>query len=161
MPAHRKQKPFRCAFATPEPVVTKPRAPRRVLSAEEKAANALMRERKKEWEATLVPAPENERFRWPKGTVAMFPSDAKKAFKLTPREIDTLKREHVQNSFKSFVRLADVEDLARRKHIALAGSPDDYTPPPSWSLLTHTRINDDAHRYQTNWGIHRAQRIRW
>ncbi|EJD41404.1 hypothetical protein AURDEDRAFT_127128 [Auricularia subglabra TFB-10046 SS5] len=158
MPAYRTQKRFRCAFASPEPAAKKPRAPKKVLSPEEKAANALTRDKKKAWEATLAPAPENDSIVWPKGTVGMFPNDAKTAFKLTPKEIATLRREHVQNSRKSFVRLADVEDLARRKHIALGGSADDYTPPSRWSLSTHTRSSDDARRVQTNWGIYRPQR---
>ncbi|KZV85930.1 hypothetical protein EXIGLDRAFT_725383, partial [Exidia glandulosa HHB12029] len=142
MPAHRSSK-SRCAFASPPPA-KKPRAPRKVVSAEEKTANALVREKKKAWEATLVPPKADPGFTWPQGTVGMFPSDAKTAFKLTPKEIDTLRREEIQGSRKSFVSLADVKNLARRKHLALHGKDVEYVPPSDWQVSTHTRQNDST-----------------
>ncbi|KAJ7837328.1 hypothetical protein B0H14DRAFT_2589193 [Mycena olivaceomarginata] len=125
MPAYRRTK-FTCAYAEPTP---RPSRPSRSQEAPEghdprgtrrrgykKLVNKSKRELKKEWEATLVPATQSPTFYWPAGTRGLYPSDAKRVYKLTPKEMDTLKREHIQNSPKSIVRLSDVLDLAKRKH---------------------------------------------
>lgn len=78
-----RRKRSRCAgymheSSSEAPVAQSPkaRAPRRVLSPEEKeaakakkAANVRKREKKARWEETLVTCIEEEGFRWPEGTV--------------------------------------------------------------------------------------------
>ena len=94
-------------------------------------------------------------------SVAVVPTDidvvltAKRAFKFTPKDIETLKREEIQASSKSFVSFADAENLARRKYIALNGSDEGYRALTRWEVDTHTRSTDDPRCVQTNWGIYR------
>ncbi|KAF8210552.1 hypothetical protein K438DRAFT_1809892 [Mycena galopus ATCC 62051] len=114
MPVYRTK--MRCAYADPLPVVKKPRAPKIQLTADEKEAakiqrgvNQVLREKKKEWEATLKPWTGDERTRLPLNALALFKSDDRYL---------TLPHETIANSFKSYYALDCVKDLARRKFLA-------------------------------------------
>ncbi|KAF7351127.1 hypothetical protein MSAN_01675200 [Mycena sanguinolenta] len=129
MPAYRTK--MRCAYADPLLTEKKPRAPRKQLTPEEKeeakikrAANKAVRENKVEWEAGLKMWAGDERMSWPLGTLALFKSDAKRAFKLTDADLNTLPRESIACSPKTYYALKDVQALVRRKFLAGAALED-------------------------------------
>lgn len=71
MPVYRRK----ICCACTEPVPKRPRAPKRQLTDEEKEdakfkreVNKLLREKKKEWEATLRPWRGDETMKWPLNT---------------------------------------------------------------------------------------------
>ncbi|KAJ7361088.1 hypothetical protein DFH08DRAFT_365314 [Mycena albidolilacea] len=162
MPAYRRTK-FTCAYAEPTPRPRAPRVPkkhRKDMTQEErdeediqKLVNKNKRELQKEWEATLAPATQSPTFYWPAGTRGLYPSDAKRVYKLTPKEMDTLKREHIQNSPKSIVRLSDVLDLAKRKHEKLEMELPPFVDPVVGYGMIHTRCSGGARRTKATWGI--------
>ncbi|KAL0563933.1 hypothetical protein V5O48_018125 [Marasmius crinis-equi] len=155
MPAYRRK--MACAYAN-ESTAKKPRVskPKVVLTEEEKIdkkiqqeLNKIKRERKKEWEAQLVPAVVNEQFRWPADTKGLYKSEAKSLYKLTPKEIETLRAEHIACSPKTFVRLEDVTALAKRK-AEFFDEPFQEVP---WYRIgcLHTKYQDNGRRTKTNW----------
>ncbi|ESK82615.1 hypothetical protein Moror_11233 [Moniliophthora roreri MCA 2997] len=169
MPAFRRK--MCCAFAEDKPKPKRASKPRPVLTPEEKAdkmiqreLNRIMREKKKEWEATLVPAVVDESFRWPVNTKGLYPSEAKSLYKLTPKEIQTLKAEHIAASPKSFVRLEDVTALTRRKHEALNKDTGEPLVEIPWYMVSclHTKLQDNGRRTKTNWtGTTSSYSRRW
>ncbi|KAF7978466.1 hypothetical protein HWV62_45585 [Athelia sp. TMB] len=156
MPAYRRGR-MACAYADPAP--KKPRAPKKQLTEEEKEdaaikreINKLMRESKKDWEATLKPWKGDERMAWSLNTLALFKSDAKKAFSLTEDEIMTLPRENIAASPKSYFALKDVQALAKRKFEAGALLEDPNDDP---SVLDRAGVRkkyqDNGRRNKGNW----------
>ncbi|KAF8347262.1 hypothetical protein F5887DRAFT_51143 [Amanita rubescens] len=152
MPAFRKP---RCIGYASEP---KPRVKRVLTEAEKGEAamkrniNKLLKPARKEWEATLKPWVHNESLRLPIGTLAMYKSDAKKAFTLTESEMLTLPHESIANSPKTFFALDAIKALARRKHQAGALLMD----PVDQAMLNATvwkKTEDNGRRNRTNWSV--------
>ncbi|KAL0057083.1 hypothetical protein AAF712_016291 [Marasmius tenuissimus] len=152
MPAYRRK--MACAYAADTVPAAKPRVskPRVKLTDEEKLdkkiqqeINKMKREKKKEWEVTLVPARVDEQFRWPAQTKGLYKSEAKSLHKLTPKKVETLRAEHIQCSPKTFVRLEDVTALAKRKAEFFQEKP--------WFMVNciHTKHQDNGRRTKTNW----------
>ncbi|KAF8208410.1 hypothetical protein K438DRAFT_1961025 [Mycena galopus ATCC 62051] len=154
MPAYRAK--IRCAYADPLSIVKEPRVPKRQLTAEEKedakiqrGVNKLLREKKKDWEATLTPWTGDERMRLQLNTL----SDAKRAFKLTDAEMLTLPHEAIASSPKSYYPLDRVKDLARRKYLAGAALADlSQDPDVLETAGVRKKYEDNGRRNKGNWG---------
>ncbi|KAF9259961.1 hypothetical protein L218DRAFT_628218 [Marasmius fiardii PR-910] len=153
MPAHRRT--ITCANVEPYPKTVKFRV-KVVLTKEEKEEKELEKmfnrakgALKKQWEATLVPANRDERFRWPLNTQGLYKSEAKSLYKFTPKEIATLRAEHIACSHKSFVRLEDVTELARRKAEFLQREFKEILLDQIPNL--REKFQDDGRRITTNW----------
>ncbi|KZP30594.1 hypothetical protein FIBSPDRAFT_850485 [Athelia psychrophila] len=152
MPAYRRK--INCAYAEPTP-----KKPRQQLSEEEKEdaklkrdINKLIREQRTEWEATLTPWKGDEAMRWPVNTLALFKSDAKKAFSLTEAELLTLPHECIAASPKSYFALKDVQALAHRKHEAGALLEDPSSDPDVLEGAgVRKKRQDNGRRNKGNW----------
>ncbi|KAJ8079803.1 hypothetical protein PM082_016625 [Marasmius tenuissimus] len=79
----------------------------------------------------------------------LYKSEAKSLYKLTLKEIETLRAEHIQCSPKTFVRLEDVTALAKRK-AEFFEEPFQEKP---WFMVSciHTKHQDNGRRTKTNW----------
>ncbi|KAJ6497667.1 hypothetical protein C8R45DRAFT_983789 [Mycena sanguinolenta] len=157
MPVYRTK--MRCAYTDPSTIEKKPRAPKKQLTPEEKeeakikrAVNKAVREKKVEWEANLKKWTGDERMSWPLGTLALFKSDAKRAFKLTDPELLTLPHESIACSPKTYFALAEVKALAQRKFLAGVALVDLSVDPDALeSAGVRKKYQDNGRRNKGNW----------
>ncbi|KAK0476632.1 hypothetical protein IW261DRAFT_1489211 [Armillaria novae-zelandiae] len=95
MPPQRR---FRCAYSS-YPSFSPPREADFQTSLRKAKSTA-----KKEWESSLPePWKGPHDFKWPKGTLGMYKSDAKRSYGLTEREILTLPCESIEMSRRRYV----------------------------------------------------------
>ncbi|KII85454.1 hypothetical protein PLICRDRAFT_56695 [Plicaturopsis crispa FD-325 SS-3] len=160
MPPVRSRK-MRCAFReSPPPKARKPRAPMKVLTEEEKAdaeiekeVRKMGREMKKDWDAQLGKAwTPDSTFRFPIGTIAMYKSDAKSAYKLTEAEMLTLPHESIPLSPKTFYAQDAIVDLAQRKLDAGAMKIDFMMPSSlmNFTIRRFKKSDNDNRRRKAN-----------
>ncbi|TFY55187.1 hypothetical protein EVJ58_g8406 [Rhodofomes roseus] len=149
---------MKCAFAEPDvPKIKKARAAPVKSTPEEKEekkalakARAAVREKKKQWEATLKPwvSRESRGVQFALGTKAQFRSDAKKAFRVTDAELETIPFMGFASS-KIIYRLTDCKQLADRKRAALGSDAFDY---PARAIMECTDPKERILLYASGYG---------
>ncbi|KAJ8079806.1 hypothetical protein PM082_016628 [Marasmius tenuissimus] len=148
-----------CAYADPkpQPKSKKSKTPKNLFSEDDDVTremtrdiNKAIREKKREWRATLVAAEVNRKFSWPEGTKGLYKTEAKNLFKFTEKEVLTLRAEHTaMGAPKSFVSLDDANDLAARKAEFFE---ERFVPIPDYKIpYIHKKTKVTKHNFKTNW----------
>ncbi|KAK1235312.1 hypothetical protein PQX77_001470 [Marasmius sp. AFHP31] len=152
------QRRILCAYADPKPKPKprKSRKPKNLFSEDNEVTremtriiNKANREKKKEWQATLVAAEVDPKFSWPEGTKGLYKSEAKAVFKFTEKEVLTLRAEHIAGSSKSFVSLDDANNLAARRAEFFE---ERFVPVPYYMVPeSHSKTKVTKRNFRTNW----------